>query len=174
MRRVLVGLICLCVLPCIGQTSNLPNAPASTLAVPVDDARWRTVENLAPGELIELRDRTTGVHTDCVLAYASPSAVGCDTGGPYDPTRRVAYPKAGIDEVWVIRWVHGPSGRAMLIGGGIGAVLGGLVVARGSGSAGQVAAGVGLGGLIGAACSNLGDPFHTRMSRRRYRVYRAP
>ena len=136
------------------------------------DVKWRAVEGLAPGELVELRDRATGVHTECVLAYASDAALGCDTGSAYDPPRRVVYPRAGIGAVWVVRWVHGPSGQAMLIGASIGGVLGGIVLGESS-SKGATAAGIGLGAAIGLGCSNIGDPFHTRMSKRRHLVYRA-
>jgi hypothetical protein len=174
MRILLVGLIFAGTGPIWGQASSLPEAPAPVASASVpSDSRWQRVESLPAGELVELRDRATGVKTECVLAYASASAVGCDTGGQYDPARRVVYPKAGIDTVWVVRWVHGPSGKAMLIGAGVGGLLGGLVLAQSQGSAGQVTAGVGIGGLLGVACSNLGDPFYTRMSKRSHLVYRA-
>jgi hypothetical protein len=174
MRILFVGLMWVGTLPLWGQAGSLPEAPAPVPAASVPgDSRWQRVESLPPGELIELRDRATGVHTECVLAYASDTVVGCDTGGSYDPARRIVYAKAGIDAVWLVRWVHGPSGKAMLIGAGIGGLLGGLVLAQSQGSAGQVAAGVGIGGLLGVASSNLGDPFYARMSKRRHLVYRA-
>jgi hypothetical protein len=167
-----MGLMWAGTLPLWGQGGLLPEAPLPAATVSVArDAQWERVESLPPGELIELRDRATGVHTECVLAYASSSAVGCDTGGTYDPARRVVYPKAAIDAVWITRWVHEPSGKAMLIGAGAGALVGGLAL-RGT-SPGGTTIGVGIGGLLGFACSNLGDPFHTRMSKRRHRIYLA-
>jgi len=159
-------------LPLWGQVSSLPEAPVPDATAPVArDVQWERVENLPSGELVELRDRSTGLKTECVLAYASSSAVGCDTGGSYDPVRRVVYPKATIDTVWVVRWVHGPSGKAMLIGAGLGGLLGGLIFSE-SGSTGATVVGVALGGLVGVGSSNAGDLFHTRMSKRRHLIYR--
>jgi hypothetical protein len=180
MRLILAGLFWVALFwavtqPLWGQGSRLPEAPSpvsAAVGVAPSDPQWERVERLPLGELVELRDRATGLKTECVLAFASNSSLGCDTGGPYDPPRRVVYPKSAIEAVWVTRWVHGPSGRAVLIGAGIGALVGGLVLAQDN-SPGSAAAGIGLGALLGAGCSNLGDPFHTRMSKRSYRIYRS-
>ncbi len=168
MRRWFVGLMWFGTLPIWGQASNWPERTAVQ-----PDRQWERVRALVPGESIELRDRATGVHTECVLAYASYTALGCDTGGPYDPLRRVVYPKSAIGAVWVVRWVHGPSGKAMLIGASIGGVLGGILLGESS-SKGATATGIGLGATLGLGLSNLGDPFHTRLSKRTHLMYRGP
>ena len=175
MRILLVGLLWVGSLPLSGQASVLPEAPVPVAvagALPQKDAQWDRVEALVPGESIELRDRATGVRTECVLAYASASALGCDSGGPYDPLRRVVYPKAGIDRVWVVRLARGASPKVVLIGAGIGAVLGGLAGANSNASV--TVRGAALGSLLGAGIAGIDNPFNPRIHRSKHLIYKNP
>lgn len=171
MRSLLVVVMCCASLPLIAQQTTIPDAPQPTPTFVEQDARWNAVEQLPPGESVELRDRATRVRTECTIAYVNEFTVACDLDAPYGSPRRVVYPRPRIDTVWLVRWVHAPSRKAMLIGTGIGALLGGLIMSQDG--AGPAAIGIGLGGLVGLGCSNSGDPFHQRVSKRLHRIYQA-
>ncbi len=148
----------------VAATLCLPASAQGTLS------DWTAVEQVVPGEVVDLRQRTTGVVSDCVVADITESTLTCDEGGPYGQPRRIVYAQSGIDRVWVVRWGHGVSGRALAIGAGIGALFGGL--AGGRAGAGPAAVGVGLGALVGTgiASSNSGTPWH--VVRRRIPIYK--
>jgi hypothetical protein len=167
-------------LPPEAQTSSLPEAPAPAAAAALDaapavavhDPRWDTVLNLRTGEAVEVRERATGLRSDCVVEFVNDTVLACGFSQRYGPYRRVLYPHTALDRVWVTREVHGASGKALLIGAGVGAVLGGVLFRGGGASAVSLGSlgGAALGGVVVAAS----DPLGLRMHTQRLLIYRAP
>jgi len=110
-----------------------------------------------------------GVRTGCLLDYVNDAALACRVADSGRSFRRVVYPHAGIDRVWVTRLVPGPSGKALLIGAGIGALVGGL--AARSGGAGGVGLGILFGGGLGSGFVAMSDPLGLRMHNQRVLIY---
>ena len=125
MRLIVLGVFGLLTVAVWAQQEvPLPSAPQPVAMV--RDVRWDKVEALVPGESVELRERSTGVRNECDLADVTDASLTCDVLDRRGPGRRIVYPHASIDRVWVIREGHGPSPKAILIGAGVGALLGGL------------------------------------------------
>ena len=171
MRWVLTFAMCLFSAVALAQqpTAELVDAPQPTASV--RDVRWDKVEDLLPGETVEVRERADGVRTECALDSVDDAVLVCEVENRYHPLRRLVYPHEAIDRVWVTRASYAPSGRAVLIGAGVGGLLG-RVAGSGS-SAGQTCLSVLLGGLLGYGLVELFDSHTFRPWTQRLLIYAA-
>jgi hypothetical protein len=176
MRVLLAGLFWMGSLTLWGQAARLPEAPtpATEVASVRRDRQWERLESLVPGESLEVRERVDGVKSECVLGSVTDSVLTCAFTPPYGVERRVSYPKSAIERVWVTRKVHGPSGKAMLIGVGIGAAVGALVVGSGTQTKTGTLSGLFLGGALGGSVVLGRDPFGYEEHTQRVLIYRLP
>jgi hypothetical protein len=169
MRLIVLVFLSVFTVPAFAQQPEpaLPEAPQPV--APQRDVRWDAVEELVPGESIELRDRANGVRTPCLLDYVNDAALACRVADSGRSFRRVVYPHAGIDRVWVTRLVPEPNWKLMGIFAGVGAAAGGLLLSETNKSG--ITLGVLMGGALGAGSMAKAD---MHLSTRRRLVYVAP
>jgi hypothetical protein len=147
------------------QQPTLPDAPQ-----PTHDIRWTAVERLHPGELVDVRDSSSGDHEQCSLDYADDAALTCQIDFATAPYTRVAYPRQAIDRVWVFRPVHESNQKWIYIAAGIGASLGAIALS-GAGP-GAIFLGAALGAGVGGSIASMNS--YDRIVTKRMLIYTRP
>ena len=141
MRLLILLSIALTTYACLAQTTTIPPHLAH---------QWQHIANVPTGTPILIRERYAPYPTPCTLAWIDNNSVACD--GPDD---RVIYPAASLASIapdTPPRHIR----VGILVTAGAGAFLGGL--AGNNGTAGTTAAGVLIGGALGASIAAIATP----------------
>ena len=147
-----ISFVCLLCLTLSASAQQLPNgvqpAAPSAREAARDAARWRRVEQLAPGQPILLLERGSNRRFTCGLDLVDDTMLACISFGSAAPPQRIVYLRSSLERVWTIEHVSAPSGWWR----GIAAVFSGLVVAgRGAALAAVPGAVVGFFAGVGGA-----------------------
>jgi len=131
-------------------TTGSALAQTPTTIPPYLAHQWQRIANLPPGTPILVREHYAPYPIPCTLVWIDNNSVACD--GPDD---RVIYPAASLASIapdTPPRHIR----VGILVATGAGAFLGGL--AGSNGTAGTTAAGVLIGGALGASIAAIATP----------------
>jgi hypothetical protein len=182
MHRLVAALLLL-TLPSCAQSLVLPEAPSPqqqttttrplTSATPSNPA-WYKVQLLNTDDPIAVLERGRRDPVPCRLDRADDAILACNLYAPNSAPRRIVYPIANIQAIYLEEEAYGPTRTAILLGTGVGAAVGGAVCNEGS--ARVILTCTLIGAALGASIvfSPRPSPFPPTPHLRRRLIYRAP
>jgi hypothetical protein len=182
MHRLAAALLLL-TLPSYSQSHDLPEAPSPQQqpsmnqplpgATPSNPA-WYKVQRLNTDDPIAVLERGRRDPVPCRLDRVDDALLACNLYAPNSAPRRIVYPIANIQAVYLEEEVYGPTRTAILIGTGVGAAFGGAVCNEGEARVILVCTLVGAALGASIVFSPRPSPYPPTPHLRRRLIYRVP
>lgn len=180
MRRHLATLLLLSLSASL-QASTLPDAPTPQRPAatdpqpqPATNPRWHRVELLNTDEPIAILEHGRRLPMPCRLDHVDDTLIACNLYSSSMAPRRITYPIASVEAVYLEEEAYGPTNVALGIGTVAGAAVGGVVCHQGDAHIILICTVIGAAIALSIMLTPHPSPFPPTPHLHRRLIYRAP